>query len=156
MAQTRLMRADEIAAGFNTVTERGYWNARIAGTRVTPEVHFNSRSSMVRIVYRIATDDFTVEFSKSACAFGDFLASIHRAMGQVLASLKAAGLPFEDAFQSAPLRLEYDPTSKVAIIHMPVHPDDKWADAEPLPFKVPQRNSLEIDTTPLDDPSTSL
>lgn len=155
MAQTRLMRADEIAHGFNTVVERGYWIARVAGTRVNPEVHFNSRSSMVVIAYRIATEDFTVEFRRSACAFGDFLASTHRALGQVLASLKASGLPFAAPTDTAVLRIEYGPQDKVAIITVAQHGDD-WPEAEPLPFKVPQRNSLEIDTTPLDGPSTSL
>lgn len=158
MAQTRLMRADEIAHGFNTVVERGYWVARVAGTRVNPEVHFNSRSSMVVIAYRIATEDFTVEFRRSACAFGDFLASTYRALVQIEHSLKAAGLPFTSVLgpgDDAALRIEYSPTDKAAVVRLANRGDD-WPEAEPLPFKVPQRNSLEIDTTPLDDPSTSL
>lgn len=139
MTKTKLMQADEIAYAFNGVTERGYWRAAIAGTRTAPEVNFNSRASMVCVTYRIATNDFTVSFSKTHASFGDFMASVHRSLGQILASLKAAGLPFEDAFGSAPLRIEYDAKSKGVTIHMPVHPDDMWPGVEPMAFKVPQR-----------------
>lgn len=150
MAQTNLMRADEVANGFNTVTERKYWRASIGGSRVYPEVHFNSRASMVCVVYRIASDDFTVTFNRSNAAFGDFLASVHRSMSQVLAGLKAAGLPFAAPLdETAVLRLEYDPRNKDAVIHMARTGDD-WPAVEPLPFKVPERNNSENAPSPID------
>lgn len=150
MAQTNLMRADELAYAFNGVIERKYWKANVAGTRVNPEVHFNSRSSMVCIAYRVASNDFTVTFSKSQTAFGDFLASTYKAMEQVLASLKAAGFPFCTALdESACLRIEYDPLTKDATVHL-ANLGDAWPEAEPMPFKVPARESLENGTNPLD------
>lgn len=156
MNQTRLMRADEIAAGFNTTTERQYWKAVVAGTRVNPEVHFNSRASMVRVVYRIASEDFTVAFSKASTAFGDYLASAHRSLAQVLVALKAAGLPFAAPLDdAATLRLEYDPSAKSAVIHM-ARLGDAWCDAEPLPFKVPERENSEKSENPLDAPEYDL
>lgn len=145
MAQTKLMRADEIAAGFNTVVDRGYWKASIGGTRLNPEVHFNSRSSMVQVAYRITEDDFTVEFRRSACAFGDFLASTYKALAQVMASLKAAGLPFTSVLSpgdDTALRIEYNPIDKVAVVRL-ANRGDNWPEAEPMPFKVPERNSEE-------------
>lgn len=144
MTQTNLMRADELVNGFNGVTDRKYWRAAIAGTRVYPEVHFNSRATMVRVAYRVATDDFTVTFSKTSAAFGDFLASAYRALSQVLAGLKAAGLPFAcpppDA--SPVLRIEYDPATKTVVIHMARH-GDEWLNTEPALFKVPMREIVE-------------
>lgn len=143
MAQTKLMRADEIANAFNSVTERQYWKAAIGGTRLNPEVHFNSRSSMVRVSYRIATEDFAVTFSRTSAAFGDFMASAYRSLEQVLTSLKAAGLPFCTVIGDiAVLRLEYDPRGKGTLIHMAGF-GDNWPQAEPLPFKVPERNNSE-------------
>lgn len=143
MAQTNLMRADEIAAGFNSVIERQYWRASVAGTRVNPEVNFNSRSSMVRVTYRIATSDFTVTFSKTSAAFGDYIASAYRSMQQVLASLKAAGLPFSAPVDARPvLRIEYDPEGKAVMVWIARMGDD-WQDAQPMPFKVPERNNSE-------------
>lgn len=143
MAQTNLMRADDIANGFNSVTERKYWRAVVAGTRVNPEVHFNSRASMVRVSYRIASDDFTVSFSRTSAAFGDFLASVYRSMAQVLAGLKAAGLPFSTPIDdSAALRIEYNPISKATVVSLARLGDD-WLSAMPMPFKVPERNNPE-------------
>lgn len=149
MAQTNLMRADEIAAGFNSVAERQYWRASIAGTRVHPEVHFNSRASMVRVSYRITPGDFIVSFTKSSAAFGDFLASAHRSLVQVLESLKAAGLPFDAPLLMARLRVEYDPFSKQAIVAI-ASPGDDWRMADPLPFKVPERNNAESSLPAID------
>lgn len=152
MAQTKHMRADEIAYGFNGVNERKYWKAAVAGSRVNPEVHFNSRASMVQIVYRISTEDFTVTFAKSNAAFGDFLASAHRSMEQVLTGLKAAGLPFTVS-EPAALRLEYNPLTKDVVAWLP-SPADAWPEAEPLPFKVPVREKAEKAEIPLDAEST--
>jgi len=143
MAETRLMRADEIATGFNSVTERQYWRASVAGTRLSPEVHFNSRSSMVRIAYHISDERFTVSFSKTAAAFGDYLASTYRSLVQVLTCLQAAGLPFAMPVGDATnLRLVYDPGDREmwVMIH---EQDDGWEHIDPLPFKVPERNGEE-------------
>lgn len=141
MAQTNLMRADEIVAAFNGATERQYWRATIAGNRIHPEVNFNSRAAFVRVTYYVSSDTFSVSFSKTSAAFGDFLASSFRALSQVLSALKAAGLPFPAAVDDeAVLRLEYDPRSKVASVHVANHGDD-WPDAEPLAFKVPERKN---------------
>lgn len=138
------MRADELVNGFNGVTDRKYWRAVVAGTRVYPEVHFNSRATMVRVAYRVATEDFTVTFSKTSAAFGDFIGSAYRALSQVLAGLKAAGLPFASPPEDARpvLRIEYDPASKTTAVHMARH-GDEWQTVEPMPFKVPERNNVE-------------
>lgn len=159
--QTNYMRADEIAHSFNAVDERQYWRASIAGTRLKPEVNFNSRSSMVTITYRIATSDFTVSFSKSAVAFGDYMASTYRSMAQILAALKAAGLPFAEPLEDAALWIEYDPKSKDTVCGVVRH-GDVWANAVPMVFKVPVRPPVseaftitaEPSEIPLDDPST--
>jgi hypothetical protein len=98
---------------------------------------------MVRVSYRIASSDFTVAFSKTSASFGDFLASAYRSMAQILASLKAAGLPFPAPLDGdAVLRIEYDPNSKSAVVAIAGMGDD-WQDATPMPFKVPARISLE-------------
>lgn len=143
MAETRLMRADEIANAFNGITDRKYWRAAVAGTRVNPEVHFNSRASMVQVVYRIAQEDFTVAFSKASTAFGDYLASVYRSLEQVMVSLVASGLPFDMPDElSAVLRLEYNPATKVATVHLD-HNGARWQTHEPAPFKVPERQNDE-------------
>lgn len=144
MAQTNLMRADEIVAGFNGATERQYWRASIAGGIKNPEVHFNSRSSMVRVTYHVTTDAFSVSFTKANAAFGDFLASAFRSLAQVLAALKAAGLPFAAVVDetNAVLRIAYDPRSKAIVVHI-AHLGDMWLGEEPTPFKVPERKSTE-------------
>lgn len=150
MAQTMLMRADEIAHSFNSVAERKYWRASVAGSRYAPEVHFNSRASMVRVAYRIATSDFTVTFNRANAAFGDFLASTYRSIEQVLASLKAAGLPFSEALgEDAVLRIQYHPRSRDLVIHIAQH-GDNWPEAEPIPFKVPDRKVPGSDILTLD------
>lgn len=151
MTQTPTMRADEIVIGFNSVTERLYWKASIAGTRVNPEVHFNSRASMVRVGYRVTTGEFTVTFTKSSAAFGDFLASAYRSVEQVMASLKAAGLAFPAVVDeaNAVLRIGYDPRTKnvfVAIVRL----EDMWLETEPAPFKVPERINSENPLSALD------
>lgn len=139
MNQTKLMRADEIANGFNSVEDRKYWRAVVAGTRVNPEVNFHSRASMVVVTYRVSSNDFTVSFSRANAAFGDFLASIQRSMGQVLVALKASGLPFAAPLNDiGRLRLEYEPATKDVVIRM-AGIGDPWLDAEPLPFKDPVR-----------------
>lgn len=157
MAKTKLMEADEIAHSFNSVTERGYWKAAIAGTRTNPEVHFNSRSSMVQVAYRIASDDFTISFSKTSVAFGDFMASAFRSLAQIMTSLKAAGLPFATVVDEATvcLRLQYDPRAKVTTVHLAADGDD-WLEAEALPFKVPERKNPGSDTFPVDGPLADL
>lgn len=145
MAQTKLMRADEITAAFNGATERKYWKASIAGTRVRPEVNFNSRASMVCVTYRIASNDFTITFSKTSAAFGDFIASAYRSLGQVLAGMKAGGIEIASVIAEdvATLRFEYDPRAKVCTFHI-AHHGDAWLDAEPLPFKAPVRPEEKI------------
>ena len=150
MAKTKLMQADEIAHAFNAVADRGYWKAAVAGGRTTPEVNFNSRSSMVRVTYRINAADFTVTFIKTDAAFGDFMASTYRALAQIMAALKAAGLPFAHPVgPDACLRIEYDPLVKVATVAIANMGDD-WPQAEPMPFKVPERKSDEASTFAVD------
>lgn len=154
MAQTKLMRADEMAYAFNGTAERKYWQANLAGTRVNPEVHFVSRASMVRVVYRVSTNDFTAAFSKSAVAFGDYLSSLWRSMEQILAALKAAGMPASVPLdERAVLRIEYDPKAKETVVFL-ANMGDAWDDAEPTPFKVSGANVAEIPELPLDAPST--
>lgn len=141
MTETNVMRADEIASAFNGATERQYWRASIAGGRLKPEVHFTSRASMVRVAYRVVTEDFTVTFSRAAGTFGDFLASAYRSLEQVRAALKAAGLPVTAIlYERAVLRIEYDPVSKDATVFIARH-GDPWQDVEPIPFKVPERKT---------------
>jgi hypothetical protein len=142
--QTKLMRADEIAYGFNSVNERQYWKAAVAGTRLNPEVHFNSRASMVQISYRVTQNDYTVKFSRTAVAFGDFMASTYKALAQILACLKAAGLPVASVVDEtkATLRVEYDPRSKLVVIHIAGLGDD-WLTVPPAAFKVPERDLSE-------------
>lgn len=141
MAQTNMMRADEIAHGFNSVADRQYWRAVIAGTRINTEVRFNSRATMVIVSYRITTDDFIVTFAKSSVAFGDYMASAYRSLEQIMACLVAAGLPFTMPDEaSAVLRLEYNPVTKATTVHL-AHYGEKWPEA--LPFKVPQRENAE-------------
>lgn len=147
--QTAYMRADEIANEFNTVEDKAYWRASIAGTRLRPEVHFNSRASMVQVTYSIYDEKFTVAFSRSAVAFGDYLASVYRSLAQILASLKAAGLPFAEPMGKTCLVIEYNSATKETVIALGNH-GDAWADVPPLTFKVPEQ-SAEI---PLDDAST--
>lgn len=150
MAVTNMMRADEIANGFNSVGEHTYWRAVIGGTRVNPEVHFNSRASMVRITYRIVPGDFTVSFSRTNVAFGDFMASIFRSLSQVLEGLKATGLPFTVPLEdTAALRVQYDPKTKAVFIHL-ANLGDVWLEAEPMPFKVPERKDDENSVLGLD------
>lgn len=150
MNQTKMMRADEIANGFNTTLERQYWRASIAGSRVNPEVHFNSRSSMVRVSYRIASSNFTVTFSRASASFGDFLASAYRSMEQVLTALKASGLPFSMPLGVTALRIQYDPRTKDHIVYVACE-DDDWLNSETMLFKAPQREIEQISETALDD-----
>lgn len=135
------MRADEIANGFNGVTERQYWRASLAGSRTNPEVHFNSRASMVRVAYRINSGDFTVSFTRASASFGDFLASAYRSLEQVHAALKAAALPFEVLAGQTALRVQYDPKTKDVSAWI-AGTDDLWMNSDPEVFKVPQRKTL--------------
>lgn len=152
MAQTKVMRADDISASFNSVDERKYWRASIAGTRVNPEVHFNSRASMVQVVYRITTSDFTLTFNRTNAAFGDFLASAYRSLEQVLVALKAAGLEFEVAPDDNPtFRLEYCPVGKWTVVYLS-QAGASWLDADATALKVPVRNNAEIADKPVDAP----
>jgi hypothetical protein len=139
LPDTRKMRAVKLAEAFNTCTERRKWRATVGGTRVRPEVHFISTGTMVRITYHLADECFTVSFSRASVAFGDFMASTYRDLSAVLAALKASGYPFSTAVEdTAVLRIEYDPRTKVATVAVALHGDD-WQHAEPLPFKVPDR-----------------
>lgn len=151
MTKTRLIIADDMAHAFNGVTERQYWRATVGGTRLNPEVHFNSRASMVRITYDVAEGTFSLAFAKSAAAWGDFLASAHRSMVQVLTGLKAAGLPFAAPLGDGldTLRVTYDPVRKAANVSLAI-PGDEWQAVEPLPFKVPERKSTENPFSGLD------
>lgn len=145
MAQTNLMRADEIVAAFNGATERQNWRATIAGNRVNPEVNFNSRANMVCVTYRIAHGDFTVSFSKTSAAFGDFLGSAYRSLAQIMGALKASGLDFPAVVDetNSVLRIGYDPRAKAVFIHIANH-GDVWQEVEPAPFKVPVRAAEKI------------
>lgn len=150
LPQTRKMRADMLVDAFNNIIERKNWRATIGGTRVRPLVHFISTGSMVRITYSLEDGSFTVVFSRAAVAFGDFMGSTFRSLNSILLALKASGYPFSVALaDTAVLRVEYDPRSKVATIAIAKHGDD-WQDAEPLPFKVPERN--EENTNLIVDP----
>lgn len=141
--QTKHMRADEIANGFNSVADRQYWKASLAGSRLHPEVHFNSRSTMVRVVYRITPGDFTLTFSRTDAAFGDFLASGYKALVQVLQGLKAAGLPFASPLDVGDLlRIEYGPVNRDVTVHL-ANLGEPWTEAESLPFKEPVRENEE-------------
>lgn len=150
MTQTKYMQADDIAHGFNSTDTRGYWVARVGGTRTNPEVHFNSRSSMVQLSYRIATSDFLLTFTHTQVAFGDYLASAHRSMVQILSALKAAGLPFAAPVEDRPtLRATYDPVTKGCVVALAPLGDD-WPNAEPMVFKVPERALENNSDIPLD------
>jgi hypothetical protein len=139
MRKTKLMDADEIVQAFNGANERMYWKAALGGTRTNPVVHFNSRASMVRVTYAVATGEYVVSFSQAACAWGDFLASAFRSLAQITANLKAAGLDVSTAVaDTTRLRVEYDPATKSATIHLANH-GDAWQEAEPMAFKVPER-----------------
>ena len=140
LPRTRKMFANELAEAFNTCTERKKWRATVGGTRVRPLVHFIATGTMVRITYSLEDGSFTVAFSRVSVAFGDFMGSTFRSLNSVLEALKASGYPFSTAIEdTAVLRVEYDPRSKVTTIAIAKHGDD-WLDAEPLPFKVPERN----------------
>lgn len=133
------MDADEIAHAFNSANERAYWRATIGGTRNAPVINFNSRSTMVRVTYVVASGEWLVSFSQAACAWGDFLASAYRSLSQVTACLKTAGLDVSTAVSDATrLRVEYDPSTKSATVALANHGDD-WQAAEPMAFKVPER-----------------
>jgi hypothetical protein len=126
------MRADDLAVSFNAVTERMYWRATVGGTRTNPEVHFLSRSAMVRITYSLARNDFKVSFSKTSCAWGDYMGSTFKALDQICSCLKAAGMPFSQVIEDgkATLRAEYDPRTKETTIHLANHGDDWTAETE--------------------------
>ena len=141
---TRRAYAEELAKGFNGATDRQRWRATVAGTRVKPEVNFKSTGSMVCITYDVASDSFTVTYSRVGVAFGDFMSSTFRSLSQVLAALKATGFEFPSPVDdSAVLRIEYSPKTKVATIAIAQHGDD-WPEADPIPFKVPERSEENI------------
>lgn len=129
---TPLMDTQEIAQAFNAATERQNWKAYVGGSRTVPTVIFKSRSAMVELTYYPSSGAFAVLFSKATCAFGDFMASAHRAVLTVLTALKASGYPV-----SAPLddndgvmRTEYDPRTKVTYVSI-ARLDDAWQDYAP-------------------------
>lgn len=136
---TNIMVAKEIAGSFNASTERKLWKAVVGGVSKAPTVRFKSVASMVCLTYYIRDNCFKVEFTRTSVAFGDFMASIYRDLGAILASLKASGYPFAAIVaETAVLRVEYDPRAKTSTVAIANHGDD-WQDVEPLPFKVPER-----------------
>lgn len=144
---TPMMKCHDIVAAFNTTTERKYWNATIAGSRQYPCVNFVSRASMIKITYWPSNNTYTVAFSKTACAFGDYVASIYRSMVQILTALKAAGEPVEVPLDAAgELRIKYHPVTKQMEISL-ANVNDDWTDAEPMPFKA--TDPLETNDSPL-------
>jgi hypothetical protein len=141
-------RADDLSTAFNMNIMRKQWRATKGGTVTSPTVVFNSYGSMVRITYHVNAMCFTVSFTRSVCAFGDFLSSAFRDLNAIQAALKASGFPFFEALDTAAmLRLEYDPRSKVATVFIANHGDD-WQTAQPTPFKVPEENGkIDLDLT---------
>jgi hypothetical protein len=139
--KTPHMHCDMIADGFNGSTERQYWRASVGGTVNKPAVYFNSRSSMVIVIYRPDDGVFQLRFSRTACPFGDYLHSGDRALRQVLQAFKATGLdiacPLDEA--DGVMRLEFDPVTKEATVHIAKHGDD-WLDTDPMSFKVLENN----------------
>ena len=138
--QTLLMEADEIAFTFNSVDERVYWNASVGGSRLTPTVIFSSRASMVKITYYVGKGDFKVSFTRMSCSFGDFMASIHRSLDQILTALKAAGLNVQSPVgEGVNLRCEYDPITKETSIGFASLGAD-WGDPAYITFKDEEEN----------------
>lgn len=137
LTMTPVMIAQEIAHCFNGSGERQFWRAAVAGTRTAPAVNFNSRGSMVQLTYNVSSGVFYITFSRTACSFGDFIASAHRSLWQVLLGLKAAGLPFDAPTdeKDGTARFEYDPETKVVSVHM-AKLADPWTEAQPVSFKV--------------------
>lgn len=137
---TPMIDADEIAQAFNTAGERNYWSARVSSGRGLPAVNFNSRSSMVKVTYFPTRQQFHISFSRTACAFGDFMASAFKSLTQILLAMKAAGMdvaaPLDD---TGCLRLEYDHTAKTVTCQLAKIGDD-WQDTLPVSFKVLENN----------------
>ena len=139
MNQTKQMKADDICVAFNSVADRVYWKASLAGTRINPTVRFNSRASMVRVTYDVTSGEFSIDYERTACAWGDFLASAYRSLAQITNALKAGGMAFSTPMaDTARLRIEYDPVRKLSTVSIAGH-GDEWQAAEPMAFKVPER-----------------
>lgn len=133
---TKTMQAQEICDCFNASADRQYWRAAIGGSRTAPTVNFNSRGSMVQFVYHLNTGECFLSYSRTACAFGDFMASAYRSLWQILSALKSAGLPFACPVEGngGVCRFEYDPDTKqtkVALAKL----SDPWTEATPVRFK---------------------
>lgn len=129
---TDWLRADTIVDDFNGATEREYWVARIAGTTRDPLVKFTSASSMVELVYDFKADLMHVSFSKTSCAFGDYMYSIRKGLYQVTNALKACGHPVRAPLDDADgvVQLAYDAKTKSATVKLDKLLDD-WT-ANPL------------------------
>lgn len=139
--RTKRMDADDIAAAFNGSVERSFWRAVVGGTRVSPTVLFNSRSSMVALCLHMTDGRYSAKFSRVHCSFGDFMASIHRSLVQVQTALKASGMPVAVPLRpEGVLRCEYDAETKEVSIHLARTGDD-WLEVEPMAFKVPDAES---------------
>lgn len=133
---TPLMVADDIAHAFNATHDKDYWRATVGGSRAMPTVNFNSRSSMVTLSYNPANRTYTITFQRTQCAFGDFMASAHRSLQQVMVALKAAGLPVVAPISEDEglLRVQYDPTTKQALVSIAGMRDD-WPEVPAASFK---------------------
>ena len=137
---TPLIRADELAQDFNTCADRGYWVARVGGTHSAPTVKFVSRSNMCEIVLDFKLNRFEVTYRKTSCAWGDFMASLRKAVSQILAAMKATGYavpaPLDD-FDGL-LRVEFDPKSKATYVTLAGMEDDWCAALPDTYFKAPE------------------
>jgi hypothetical protein len=90
---------------------------------------------MIKIVYWPSNGTYTVGFSRTACAFGDYIASIYRSMVQILTALKASGEPVEAPLDTTgELRLKYNPATKLTEVTLAGTNDD-WTSAPQIPFK---------------------
>lgn len=131
---TPTMHCHKIVAEFNTSTERSYWAAHMAGAKSAPCVRFTSRASMIRLTYWPKTQVFIADFSKTACAFGDYMASLYRSLSQVLNTLKAIGEPVAAPFDDrAELRIAYSAVNKQARISL-ANTGDDWLSAPDAVF----------------------
>jgi hypothetical protein len=138
---TPWIKADELAQDFNTCADRGYWVARVGGTHSAPTVKFASRSNMCELVLDFKANRFEITYKKTSCAWGDFTASMRKAVSQVLQAMKATGYPVEAPLDDIDglLRIEFDPKSKRTYVTIADMADD-WCNALPgTCFKAPEQ-----------------
>jgi|SRR5215469_14899434 len=125
--------AHEMCVVFNGCPERFNWRAAVGGSRRYPDVRFTTRTSMVAVTYSPYRQEFTVTFSRTACAWGDYLSGAYRSLATITSCLKACGLEFSTAVsEDTVLRVEYHPVHKSCTVHLALH-DDDWNS-----FKVPE------------------